>query len=164
MREAREQEARAEAPLAERLPALEPLPACYAELLGQVQKGSGEVDVVRLLKQAEQEDDEDGRREELEQFVSERSESGLKGVHKTGTGRWQTQVYYAGQLYHVGAHDNTKTCARTYAVCQALIASLRVKGLLRETARLASKQKVRRDPGRELFQEAAASPPETLDS
>ena len=47
----------------------------------------------RPHKQADQEDLEDGRREVLETHISERSESGLKGVHKTGTGRWQTQVH-----------------------------------------------------------------------
>ena len=55
-------------------------------------------------------------------------------MHKTGTGRWQTQVYFSGNLYHVGAHDNPTSCARTYAVCMALVARLKERGLLRETA------------------------------
>jgi hypothetical protein len=53
-------------------------------------------------------------------------------VHKTGTGRWQTQVYFGGGLYHVGAHDTTPPCARTYAACMALVNGLKARGLIAE--------------------------------
>ena len=106
------------------------LPNPTGAYIAECRERGGEINVVQILKQADQEDLEDGRREKLESHISERSESGLKGVHKTGTGRWQVQVYFGGGLYHVGAHDTTPPCARTYSACMALVSGLKARGLI----------------------------------
>ena len=79
----------------------------------------------------------------IELFRSERSESGFKGVHKCAPGKWQTQVYHEGHLYHVGAHDTTAQCARTFAVCTQLIRNLRQRKLLVEGAAVKTGRKKR---------------------
>lgn len=57
----------------------------------------GGVDINKLFKIADRQDQEDGCRENLALHRSERSESGYKGVHKCG-GKWQTQVETLGTL------------------------------------------------------------------
>ena len=57
-------------------------------------RAGGGVDINKLFKIADRQDVEDGQREIVEIYRSERSESGFKGVHKCGPGKWQTQVCY----------------------------------------------------------------------
>jgi len=60
-------------------------------ILEEARQGGG-LDILRVLRVSVREDLEDGHRERLATFVSQRSESGFKGVHKSGGGRWQTQA------------------------------------------------------------------------
>eukprot|EP00966_Prymnesium_polylepis_P193602 4487500-Prymnesium_polylepis.1 len=103
----------------------------------------GGMDINKLFKIADRQDMEDGHREVLELHKSERSESGYKGVHKCG-GKWQTQVYHEGQLYHVGAHDGPEACARTHAVCMRLVEKLRTRGMLTEGAAYKNARRMKR--------------------
>ena len=88
------------------------------------------VDMNAVFREVDKEDKEDGRYERLELITSARSDSGFKGVHRSGPDKWQTQVYFNGSLYHVGQAPDAETCARTMAVCQRLIENLRRRGLL----------------------------------
>mmetsp|Transcript_21236 Transcript_21236/g.64769 ORF Transcript_21236/g.64769 Transcript_21236/m.64769 type:complete len:714 (+) Transcript_21236:223-2364(+) len=98
-------------------------------VLEEAREGGG-VDMLKMLRIAVREDLEDGHREQLEMHTSHRSESGFKGVHKSGIGRWQTQVYHEGNLYHAGHSETPEACARVFAVCMRLVDKLREEGSL----------------------------------
>jgi hypothetical protein len=98
-------------------------------ILEDARRGEG-LDILKMLRTAVREDLEDGHRENLETHASHRSESGFKGVHKSGTGRWQTQVYYEGNLYHAGHSETPEACARIYSVCMKLVDKMKEEGSL----------------------------------
>ena len=113
----------------------DPLAKLLPPLFGE--PGAAEsFDMNVVFKEVDREDREDGRRDRIDLISSERSESGYKGVHRSGgkSGKWQTQVFYAGQLYHIGHHEDPRTCARTMALCTRLIINLRRRGLLPSTS------------------------------
>ena len=115
------------------------------------QPAGGFVDFCAVFKAADMEDREDGHREPLELIRSHKSESGFKGVHKSGADKWQVQVYYNGQLWHVGHNPSPEISARTMAVCQRLIDNLRRRGIVDKDA-VVSKggRRKTRDPAMEL--------------
>ena len=44
-------------------------------------------------------------------------------------GRWQTQVYYEGQLFHCGHSEVAEECARIFAVCMKLLEQVATSSL-----------------------------------
>jgi len=98
-------------------------------ILEEARQGDG-LDILKMLRTAVREDLEDGHREKLETHTSHRSESGFKGVHKSGAGRWQTQVYYEGNLYHAGHSETPAACARIFSVCMKLVDRMKEEGSL----------------------------------
>lgn len=109
-------------------------------------KQGGGLDVQKMLKQVRLEDIEDGHKDALELATSNRSASGFTGVHKAGNGKWQTQVYWEGNLYHCGHRDSAEQCARMFTACTQLMAKLQASGDIAEGAEFKSTRKKKEKP------------------
>ena len=107
----------------------DPLTALLAPTTGQMNP-----DMNLIFKEVDREDREDGSRDPVDLVVSERSESGYKGVHRSGGDKWQCQVYYNSTMYHVGHSTEAMVCARTAAVCARLIDVMRTRDVFESAA------------------------------
>eukprot|EP00964_Phaeocystis_antarctica_P146459 scaffold112724_cov36-Phaeocystis_antarctica.AAC.1 len=65
--------------------------------------------------------------EELQLHLSDRNESGFKGVHRSATGKWLCQLSYNNTNYKVGVYDSRHHAARAYAVCAMIVQSFKAR-------------------------------------
>ena len=66
--------------------------------------------------------------DDLPLFVSDRNESGFKGVHRSATGKWLCQLSYNNTNYKVGVYDSRHQAARAYAVCAQMVKGFKARG------------------------------------